>query len=167
MHLPFSSLPPLDVTPGPALAEPLPPDRPVRWGILATGKIARGFAQNLALLPDAALAAVASRRLESAESFARELGSPGTRPTAPTRELVADPDVDVVYVASPHALHHEHTMPAFDAGKPVLCEKALTLTAREAEDLVKVARERRLFFMPPWKRLQPRDPAGQADRRQR
>lgn len=156
MHLPFGPLPSLDVMPGPTLAEPLPGDRPVRWGILATGKIAKGFAQNLALLPDAALAAVASRKVESAEAFARDLGSTETRAYGSYEQLVADPDVDVVYVATPHALHHEHTMLAFDAGKPVLCEKALTLTAREAEDLVRVARERRLFFMEAmWMRCNP------------
>ena len=156
MHSPFGPLPPLDVTPGPTLADPLPTDRPVRWGILATGKIAQGFAQNLALLPDAELAAVASRRLEAAEAFARELGDAGTRAHGSYEQLVADPDIDVVYVASPHALHHEHTMLAFDAGKPVLCEKALTLTARDAEYLVRVARERGLFFMEAmWMRCNP------------
>jgi predicted dehydrogenase len=157
MPLPFAPLPPLDVPAGPSLADPLPADRPVRWGILATGKIARGFARNLALLPDARLAAVASRRLETAEEFAAAYGEPGTtRAYGSYAELVADPGVDVVYVASPHALHHEHTMLAFDAGKPVLCEKALTVNAREAEDLVRVARERRLFFMEAmWMRCNP------------
>ncbi|MGE5718860.1 MAG: Gfo/Idh/MocA family protein, partial [Nocardioidaceae bacterium] len=157
MTLPFGPLPPLSVIPGPTVAEPLPADRPVRWGILATGKIARGFAQNLALLPDAELAAVASRRLEGAEQFAADHGSPGrTRAYGSYAELVEDPEVDVVYVASPHALHHEHTMLAFDAGKPVLCEKALAMNAREAEDLVLVARERRLFFMEAmWMRCNP------------
>lgn len=157
MTLPFGPLPPLSVIPGPTVAEPLPADRPVRWGILATGKIARGFAQNLALLPDAELAAVASRRLEGAEQFAADHGSPGrTRAYGSYAELVEDPEVDVVYVASPHALHHEHTMLAFDAGKPVLCEKALAMNAREAEDLVRVARERRLFFMEAmWMRCNP------------
>lgn len=157
MSLPFAPLPPLEVEPGPRVADPLPADRPVRWGILATGKIARAFAENLALLPDARLAAVASRRLENAEKFAAEQGEAGvTRAYGSYAELVADPDVDVVYVASPHALHHEHTMLAFDAGKPVLCEKALAMNAREAEDLVRVARERRLFFMEAmWMRCNP------------
>lgn len=157
MSLPFGPLPPLSVSPGPCVSEPLPSDRPVRWGILATGKIARGFAQALALLPDAEIGAVASRRPESAEKFAAEYGTHGvTRAYGSYAALVEDPDVDVVYVASPHALHHEHTMLAFDAGKPVLCEKALTLTAREAEDLTRVSRERRLFFMEAmWMRCNP------------
>jgi predicted dehydrogenase len=156
MSLPFAPLPCLDVDPGPRLTDPLPSDRPVGWGILATGKIARGFAQNLALLPDARLAAVASRRRETAEEFARTYGEAGTRAYGSYADLVADPAVDVVYVASPHALHREHTMLAFDAGKPVLCEKALTMNAREAEDLVGVARERGLFFMEAmWMRCNP------------
>jgi predicted dehydrogenase len=148
---------PLSVSPGPSLADALPADRPVRWGILATGRIAHDFADALTLLPDAELAAVASRRRELAVRFAGKHGKVGaTRAYGSYRELVEDPDVDVVYVATPHALHHEHTMLAFDAGKPVLCEKALTLTAREAEDLVRTARERRLFFMEAmWMRCNP------------
>jgi predicted dehydrogenase len=157
MSLPFAPLPPLTVEAGPSLADPLPADRPVRWGIIATGKIARSFAEALQLLPDATLTAVASRTQESAEEFAAAYGEPGvTRAYGAYAELVEDPEVDVVYVATPHALHHAHTMLAFDAGKPVLCEKALTMNAREAEDLVRVARERRLFFMEAmWMRCNP------------
>ena len=116
----------------------------MRWGILATGKIAGGFAENLALLPDAEIAAVAARRLEPARSSPHDT-APGRR-TAAT-ELVADPDVDVVYVATPHALHHEHVLLALEAGKPVLCEKAFTLNEAQAVELVAAARERGLFLM--------------------
>jgi predicted dehydrogenase len=153
----FADLPPLDIRPGPAVAEPLPADRPVRWGIIATGGIAGGFARGLALLPDAELGAVASRDRDRAEAFAAEHGTPGrTRAYGGYAELVEDAGVDVVYVATPHALHHEHALLALEAGKPVLCEKAFTLTAREAEDLVRVARERRLFLMEAmWMRCNP------------
>lgn len=148
-----ANLPGPRVQPGPVRAEPLPADRPVRWGILATGKIAGGFARNLAELPDAEVAAVGARRRESAESFAREHG--GT-PYEGYEALVADPAVDVVYVASPHGLHKEHVMLAFEAGKPVLCEKALTLNGDEAAYLVEQARERGLFFMEAmWMRCNP------------
>ncbi len=149
----LDNLPSLAVAPGPSVVEPLPPDRPVRWGILATGKIAHSFAENLALLPDASVAAVASRRLPAAQKFAEEY-----RATAygSYDELVEDPAVDVVYVATPHALHKQNALLAFDAGKPVLCEKALTLNARDAEELVAVAREKRLFFMEAmWMRCNP------------
>lgn len=149
-----NDLPPLDVTPGPSVAPPLPADRPVRWGILATGKIARAFATALGLVPEAEIAAVAARRLESAQAFAGEFGA-GTA-YGGYRDLVEDPDVDVVYVASPHGLHREHALMALEAGKPVLCEKALTLNARHAAELVAVAREKQLFLMEAmWMRCNP------------
>lgn len=150
----LSHLPSLDVEPGPRRGAPLPPDRPVRWGILATGKIARSFAQNLGHVPDAEIAAVASRRLESAQEFAATFGAGAAYGSY--EELVADPLVDVVYVATPHALHKENVLMAFEAGKPVLCEKALTLNARDAAELVAVARAKRLFFMEGmWMRCNP------------
>jgi predicted dehydrogenase len=150
----LEQLPPPSVEPGPATAAPLPADRPVRWGILATGKIAGGFAENLALLPDAEIAAVAARRLEPAREFAARHGA-GTS-YGSYAELVADPDVDVVYVATPHALHHEHVLLALEAGKPVLCEKAFTLNEAQAVELVAAARERGLFLMEAmWMRCHP------------
>ncbi len=141
----LDALPPLHVAPGPSVAAPLAVDRPVRFGILATGKIARGFVANLALLAEVEVAAVGSRSLESAQEFAASYAVPTAH--GDYRSLVEDPDVDVVYVASPHALHREHVLMALDAGKAVLCEKALTLTADEAAELVAVARERQLFLM--------------------
>lgn len=149
-----NDLPSLDVTPGPVRAEPLPDDRPIRWGVLATGKIATAFAQNLALLPQCEIAAVAARRQESADAFAAQHGAASAY--GDYRALVEDPDVDVVYVATPHALHREHVELAFDAGKPVLCEKTLTLNARDAEHLVALSREKGLFFMEAmWMRCNP------------
>ncbi len=150
----LGDLPPLDVLPGPTRAEPLPGDRPVRWGILATGKIAGGFAENLALLPECEIAAVGARRLESAQRFADRHGA--TRAYGDYRALVEDPAVDVVYVATPHALHREHVELAFEAGKPVLCEKPLTLNAADGTALVESARERGLFLMEGmWMRCNP------------
>ena len=116
-----------------------------RWGILATGKIARSFATDLREVPGARLAAVGSRTPGSAEAFAATYGDGETQAHASYESLVADPDVDVVYVASPHALHLEHARLAFEAGKPVLCEKPLTLNAREAEQMVEAAGD--LFLM--------------------
>ncbi|NUR06267.1 MAG: Gfo/Idh/MocA family oxidoreductase [Nocardioidaceae bacterium] len=149
-----NDLPPLDVTPGPRRAEPLPADRPVRWGIVSTGKIATAFVKDLALLDDCEVAAVGARRQESADAFAAEHGI--ARAYGDYRALVADPDVDVVYVGTPHSLHREHVELAFDAGKPVLCEKALTLTAADAQALVDRARAENLFLMEAmWMRCQP------------
>ena len=116
-----------------------------RWGILATGKIARSFAENLHATPDAGIAAVGSRSRESAEAFVRDLGDDDTRVHASYADLVADPDVDVVYVASPHSHHLEHARLAFAAGKPVLCEKPLTLTRAAGEQLFESAGD--LFCM--------------------
>ncbi len=110
-----------------------------RWGILATGQIARRFAANLHETPGAAIAAVGSRSRESAEAFVGEVGGEDTRAHASYADLVADPDVDVVYVASPHSHHLEHARLAFAAGKPVLCEKPLTLTRAEGEALFEAA----------------------------
>ena len=116
-----------------------------RWGILATGRIARDFATNLHSVPGAAIAAVGSRSLASAEAFARSHGDDDTRAHASYDDLVADPDVDVVYVASPHAVHLEHARLAFAAGKPVLCEKPLTLNRPDGEALFAAAGD--LFCM--------------------
>ena len=116
-----------------------------RWGILATGRIARDFATNLHSVPNAAIAAVGSRSLDSAEAFARQHGDGDTRAHASYADLVADPDVDVVYVASPHAAHLEHARLAFAAGKPVLCEKPLTLNRRDGDALFAAAGD--LFCM--------------------
>ncbi|WP_166389508.1 Gfo/Idh/MocA family protein [Nocardioides ochotonae] len=119
--------------------------RPVRWGILATGKIAHSFARDLLLVPGAELVAVGSRRPESARAFAAAYDVPAAYGSY--AELVADPAVEVVYVASPHALHLEHARLAFEAGKHVLCEKPLTLSRAEGEELVRLARQHDRFLM--------------------
>jgi len=116
-----------------------------RWGICATGGIAQAFARDLVLVPGAELVAVASRSVDRAAAFADEHG--GARAHGSAAELAADPDVDVVYVASPHALHLEHARPALEAGKAVLCEKALTLNLADAEMMVALARQHGVFLM--------------------
>jgi predicted dehydrogenase len=135
-----------------------PSPRPVRWGILATGTIARAFAADLALLPGAELAAVGSRSLESAQAFIDEHGF-GERPATAHgsyAELAADPNVDVIYVATPHSRHHDDVMTCFEAGKSVLCEKPLTLDAASAASLVAEARRRGLFLAEAmWMRTNP------------
>ncbi|MEP9382601.1 Gfo/Idh/MocA family oxidoreductase [Nocardioides sp. KR10-350] len=130
-------------------SEPAPESAaPVRWGILATGRIAHSFAADLMLVPDAQLTAVGSRRVERAREFAAAYDHYGlARAHGSYEELVADPDVDVVYVASPHSHHLEHARLALEAGKHVLCEKALTLNATEAEELVGVAKANDRFLM--------------------
>ncbi len=127
---------------------------PIRWGILGTGWIANEFAQGLMHLPDAELVAVGSRTLESAERFAERYGVP--RRHAGYESLARDTHVDVIYVATPNPMHRQHTMLCLEAGKPVLCEKPFALNAREAEDMIQVAREKKLFLMEAmWSRFFP------------
>jgi predicted dehydrogenase len=115
-----------------------------RWGILATGRIAHSFATNLREVPGAEITAVGSRSLAAAAAFAQEYGA---RAHASYEDLVADPEVDVVYVATPHAFHLENARLAFDAGKHVLCEKPLALNLAEAEAMVAAARAADRFLM--------------------
>ncbi|MFJ1796233.1 Gfo/Idh/MocA family protein [Kitasatospora griseola] len=120
-------------------------DRPIRWGVLATGGIARSFVEDLAAVPGAQAFAVASRREESARAFA-ERHNIG-RAYGSWQELAADPEVDVVYVATPHAAHFAATKLLLEAGKAVLCEKPFTLNAGQSAELVALARKREVFLM--------------------
>jgi len=92
----------------------------VRWGIVGTGWVANNFAEATKLLPEAELAAVGSRSRESAEAFGEKHGIP--RRHASYEDLVADPDVEAVYIGTLHHLHHPDTLRALEAGKHVLCE---------------------------------------------
>ncbi len=120
---------------------------PLGWGILATGKIARSFAADLALVPGARLAAVGSRSAELASAFAGEYGDNDTRTHGSYEALVADPAVDVVYIATPHSLHLDGARAAFRAGKHVLCEKPLALRTADAAEMVRLAAEHDRFLM--------------------
>ena len=119
--------------------------RKVRWGILATGGIAAAFAADLVDLPDAEIVAVGSRSEASARAFADRFGV--GRAYGGWAALAADDDIDVVYVATPHAAHREAAGECLAAGRNVLCEKPLTLNVRQAEELVALARERGSFLM--------------------
>ncbi|VXB65298.1 conserved hypothetical protein [Aeromicrobium sp. 9AM] len=130
------------------------PRTPIRWGILATGRIAESFATDLALVEGNELAAVGSRRPDAARSFADRFGA--ARAHGSYEELAADPGVDVIYVATPHSRHLEDVMLCFEAGKAVLCEKALTMNLADTETLVAEARSRGLFFAEAmWMRANP------------
>jgi predicted dehydrogenase len=126
----------------------------IRWGILATGRIAEHFATDLALVDGSELAAVGSRRIDAATEFAERHG--GARAYGSYEELAADPDVDVIYVATPHSRHLEDVMVCLEAGKNVLCEKSLALNAADAETMITEARSRGLFFAEAmWTRTNP------------
>lgn len=117
----------------------------IRWGIISTGHISGRFAEALAILPDAELTAVASRTKESANEFAEKHNIP--KAYATYQELADDPDIDVVYIGTPHTFHLENSKMCMRKGKSILCEKAFTINADEAREMVRVAREENVFLM--------------------
>jgi predicted dehydrogenase len=127
---------------------------PTRWGIAGLGRIATLVAGDFGHVPDAELVAVASRSVQRAEEFARRHGA--SRWYGSYDELIADPEVDVVYIATPHPQHHAIALAAIRAGKAVLVEKAFTATLAGAEEVVAEARARGVFAMEAmWTRFQP------------
>ncbi|HEX5913785.1 MAG TPA: Gfo/Idh/MocA family oxidoreductase, partial [Rubrobacter sp.] len=119
--------------------------RKFRWGILGTGAIARQFVRGLRSLPEAEVFAVGSRSEDSAAEFADKRNIP--RRHASYEGLATDPEVDVVYIATPHPFHAENAELCLQAGKAVLCEKPFCVNAAEAERVVELARENGLFIM--------------------
>jgi predicted dehydrogenase len=127
---------------------------PLRWGILGTGGIAHTFVSDLRLTQSGVAAAVGSRSQSSADRFADEFGV--ERRHSSYESLVADPDIDVVYVATPHPMHCDNAILALRAGKPVLVEKPFAMNAQESIEMVKAAREKGLFAMEAmWTRFLP------------
>ena len=125
----------------------------IRWGILGTGEIARTFTGDLRHLGHDVVA-VGSRAKETAEEFAGAFGIGSAYGSY--EELAADDRVDVVYVATPHNVHHPAARLCLEAGRAVLVEKPLTTNAADAEDLVALARDRGLFAMEAmWTRFNP------------
>jgi predicted dehydrogenase len=119
--------------------------RKFRWGILGTGAIARQFVKGLRSLTEAEVFAVGSRSEDSAAEFAERRNIP--RRHASYEDLAADPEVDVVYIATPHPFHAENAELCLQAGKAVLCEKPFCVNAAQAERVVELAREKGVFIM--------------------
>lgn len=125
-----------------------------RWGIIGTGGIARAFAIDLQRLPDHKVAAVGSRSSHKGHAFASEFAD--CLAYGSYQELVADPDIDAIYVATPHPTHVSDTLLALRAGKPVLCEKPFAVNSREARLMIDTAREMNLTLMEAmWTRFLP------------
>ncbi|MFC7492467.1 MULTISPECIES: Gfo/Idh/MocA family protein [unclassified Knoellia] len=139
----------------PAPRTPDPRTAPtLRWGILGPGGIARSTATALRAETDQVIQAVASRELTRAQGFADEFGAHTAYGSY--EELVGDPDVDIVYVATPHSEHHAHARLALDAGKHVLVEKAFARNAAEARDILDTAKAKGLLAMEAmWTRFLP------------
>src|SRR5665213_2644652 len=106
---------------------------PLRWGVIGTGSIASSFATDLALTDSGRIVAVGSRHQESADRFGDQFGIANRHPSY--EGLVEDPEVDVVYVATPHPRHLPAARLALEHGKPALVEKAFTMNAAEARTL--------------------------------
>lgn len=124
------------------------------WAILGCGKIARKFAGDLKLLHNARLYAAASRSLENAQTFAHDLGF--EKAYGSYEEMVNDPQVDVVYIASPHSHHCEHTLLCLNHQKAVLCEKAFALNSKEVALMIETAQKNNTFLMEAfWTMFQP------------
>lgn len=126
----------------------------INWGILGTGKIATIFAEDVQLTPDSRLFAVGSRAQESADKFGDKFNIRNRYPDY--ESLAADPDVDVIYIATPHILHYENTKMCLEAGKAVLCEKPFTINTGQTKKLIALAKGKKLFLMEAmWSRYTP------------
>ena len=126
----------------------------IKWGILGTGAIASAFARDLVFAKNTEKTAVGSRTKESADKFAAEHGV--STAYGSYEELVEDPNVDAIYVATPHPFHKENVLSCLRAGKAVLCEKPFTINSGELEEIIRFARDRKLFLMEAmWTRFLP------------
>jgi len=116
-----------------------------RWGIISTGGIATAFARDLSYLNNHVVKAVGSRALQPAQDWAMEF--PGCKAYGSYEELVNDPDIDAIYVATPHTSHVANTILALNAGKPVLCEKPFAVNADEARQMRDAAKQNNVALM--------------------
>lgn len=128
--------------------------RKYKWGILAPGKMSAKFTKGLKLLENAELFAVGSRDLQRAKDFAEVHGF--RKYYGSYEELVADPDLEIVYIASPHTFHKEHTLLCLQHGKNVICEKAFAINIHEVEEMIGEKTKQNLFLMEAlWPPFQP------------
>jgi len=128
--------------------------RMIRWGILSTGTIAKNFAETAKKMADVKITAVASRSQKKADDFGWKYGIAHCYDSY--EALAKDPDVDIVYVATPHSRHFDDVKLMIENGKHVLCEKSFTVDAKEAEMLFALAKEKGVFLMEAfWTKLCP------------
>lgn len=116
-----------------------------KWGVLGTGGIAAAFVKDLLHAQGHEVVAVGSRTLSKAQEFAKNI--PTATAYGSYKDLVNDPNVDAIYVATPHPSHEEHTMLALSAGKPVLCEKPFAISAKQAQAMMNCARENNVALL--------------------
>jgi len=126
----------------------------IKWGIVGLGNIAVKFAEDMSLSQDAELFGVASREMDKALIFAKEFGA--KKAFGSYDELINHPEVDVVYIATPHSMHYELTLKCIESGKAVLCEKPMGLDAIQVKEMIDFARSKKVFLMEGiWTRLIP------------
>lgn len=126
----------------------------IRWGVIGPGRIADKVIADFVHVDGARPVAVASRSLQRAEDFAGRHGL--GRAYGSYREIIDDPDIDVLYLATPHPMHHAVGLAAIDAGKALLVEKAFTATTAGAAEVIDRARAAEVFVMEAmWTRFQP------------
>jgi predicted dehydrogenase len=126
----------------------------IRWGILGLGRIAHKFVQDLLTVEGAVLHAVAASDQTRADEFGAQYGA--THCYGSYEQLLACPDLDVVYIASRHVYHRDHTLLLLNAGIPVLCEKPFGMDAGQVSDMVQTARSKGVFLMEAlWSRFMP------------
>ncbi len=124
------------------------------WGIIGPGKIAHKFTLGLQQLENANLYSVVSRSKEKAESFASEYGY--NKAYDDYYKFATDPELDIVYVATPHSHHHKHSLICIRNGKAVLCEKPFAVNSLQVEDMINAATEKKVFLMEAlWPPFQP------------
>ena len=117
----------------------------IRWGILGCGKIANKFASDLRLVQDAELVAIASRDILKGKEFGEKFKP--CHVFTSYQELVTSPDVDVIYIATPHGFHYEHAMLCLRHHKAVLCEKAFALNSTQLKEMISLAKKEKVFLM--------------------
>jgi len=128
--------------------------RKIKWGIIGLGKIARKFADDLQLVANNELVAVASRSVERSQSFADHYQVKNYYGSYD--EILQDDEVEVIYIATPHTGHYENTLKCLEYGKAVLCEKAFAMNLAQVEEMVAKAKEKQLFLMEAlWTRFSP------------
>jgi len=134
-------------------------DNKIGWGIMGPGRIGKEFAESLAYVPDGYVAAAGSRSLERAQAFCDTYGGKAYGSYA---ELVQDPDVDIIYVATPHPQHLECVKLAAAAGKAILCEKPFSVNLKQTKEMIQAAKDNNVFlmeglwsrFFPAWRYVQ-------------
>lgn len=122
-----------------------PQQRKIKWGIIGLGGIAHKFANDLITIEDADLYAVASRSQEKADEFAQKYGA--TKTYASYKDLANDPNVEAVYIATPHALHKDNALMCLEKGIAVLGEKPFAMNAQEVDEMISKAKEKNVLLM--------------------